>query len=349
MSTKPIDLRSDTVTRPTPNMLQTMAQTEVGDDVFGDDPAVNKLQEKVAEILNMEAALFVPSGTMANQIALRTHTEPGDEIIAHANSHIYLYEGGGPAALSGCQLRLLPGQRGQFSADEVRAQLRPADPHFARPTLIVVENTHNRGGGSVWPLKLLSELCDLAREKNLRMHLDGARLMNACIASGISASDYARRFDTASICFSKSLGAPVGSALAGSKPVIERAKRFRKMFGGGMRQAGYLAAAAIYALDHHVDRLAEDHANAKRLGEGIADTPGAFVDPDAIETNMVYIGIDSTFGTAQDLVDDMKEVGVWALAESAQRIRAVLHLDVSSEDVDRVITLMKDVFKKRRV
>ena len=343
----PIDLRSDTVTRPTTGMRRAMAEAEVGDDVFGDDPTVNRLQERVADLLGKEAALFVPSGTMANEVAIRALTEPGQEIIAHCDSLIYLYEGGGPAALSGCSLRLLEGERGLIAADAVRAAIRnPEDPHAPMSSLVVLENTHNRGGGTIWPLRRIEEIGAVARQAGLRMHLDGARLMNASVASGIAARDFAKEFDTVAMCFSKGLGAPVGSAVAGSRAAVKRAHRFRKMFGGGMRQAGILAAGALYALDHHVERLAEDHANAALLARGLAAIPGIVIDPSTVETNIVYFEIDRARGAAADLCRALNEERVWMLAVAPQRVRAVTHLDVSREGIEHAIRVLRRVLEQ---
>ena len=337
-----IDLRSDTVSRPTPEMRRAMAEAEVGDDVYGEDPTVNRLQEAVAGLLGKEAALYVPSGSMANQACIRAQTEPGDEIIASGESHIYHYEAGAPAGLSGCSLRLLPGERGQFTADAVRAAVRPDNSHYPHSAMILVENTHNRGGGSVWSIDEIAGIREVADEFGLTMHLDGARLMNACIASGHSPPEYTRFFDTVSMCFSKGLGAPVGSAVAGSKKIIRRVHRFRKMFGGGMRQAGIIAAGALYALEHHVDRLAEDHANAKRLVTGLTDVAGISVDVEAVETNMLYIDVALATGTARLLCDRLQTSDVLMSAVAPQRIRAVTHLDVSEKDIDRAIDVVRE-------
>lgn len=343
-----VDLRSDTVTRPSAEMRRAIAEAEVGDDVLGDDPTVIALQEKVAALLGKEAALFVPSGTMANQVAIRSLTEPGNEIIADANSHFYYYESGAPAALSGCSIRFVHGRRGIFDADEVRANVRPGNSHFPKSQLVVIENTHNRGGGSVWPIEKIAAIREVADEAGLCMHLDGARLMNACVASGRKPTDYTRYFDTASMCFSKGLGAPVGSAVAGSRDVIRRAHRFRKMFGGGMRQAGILAAAAIYALDHNVDRLAEDHANARLLAEAIAGIDGLSIDLDAVETNLVFFDVDPALGTAPELCARLRERGAWMLPESQRRARAVTHLDVSQDQVLRAVGVLREVVESCR-
>ncbi len=336
-----VDLRSDTVTRPTPEMRRVMAEAEVGDDVLGDDPTVIRLQQKVARLFGKEAAVFVPSGTMANQTAIRALTEPGDEIIAHADSHIYHYESGAPFALSGCSMRLMTGPRGLFDVEQVRGALRPTESHFAQTRLIVIENTHNRGGGSIWPMRQILDIAGLAAQRGLRMHLDGARLMNACVATGIDPAEWARPFDTVSTCFSKGLGAPVGSAVAGSAATIRRVHRFRKMFGGGMRQAGILAAAAEYALDNHVQRLADDHANAKRLARALVDMPKASIDPATVETNILYFDVDAKAGTAADLCAKLKAEGVWMLATAPQRVRAVTHLDVGADSIDRAIEVLR--------
>ncbi len=332
-----VDLRSDTVTQPSPEMRRAMAEAEVGDDVFGEDPTVRRLQERVATLLGKEAALFVPSGSMANQTAIRAQTQPGDEIIAHADSHIYHYEAGGPAGLSGCSMRLLEGPGGTFDADAVNAALRPKDSHFPQSALIVIENTHNRGGGTCWNPDEIARIREVADAQNLRMHLDGARLMNACVATGHKPSEYTQYFDTVSICFSKGLGAPVGSVVAGTEATIRRVHRFRKMFGGGMRQAGVIAAAALYAIEHNIDRLADDHANAKRLAEGAARATHISVDPDAVETNIVFLDVDASATTAAALAEQLRGRGVLVLPTGPQRLRAVTHLDVSSDQIDAAI------------
>ena len=340
----PIDLRSDTVTRPSSGMRRAMAEAEVGDDVFGDDPTVNRLQERVASLLGKETALYVPSGTMGNEVAIRALTEPGDEIIVHRHSHVYLYEGGAPAMLSGCSFHLLEGARGLFDAADVHAAVREDDSHMPRSRLVVLENTHNRGGGSVWPLAQVAAVHRAAREHDLRLHLDGARLMNACVATGHAPADYTQYADTVSICFSKGLGAPVGSAVAGTREVMRRAHRARKVFGGGMRQAGVIAAAALYALDHNVARLAEDHANARRLAEALAAMPGITLDPATVETNIVYFDLDPTIG-ADAFCDALHEAGVWMLSVSAHRVRAVTHLDVSRAGFEKAIDIIARTLK----
>jgi len=340
-----IDLRSDTVTQPTPAMRQAMANAEVGDDVFAGDPTVNRLQERVAQLLGKEAALFMPSGSMANQTAIRAQTQPGDEILAHGDSHIYHYEGGAPFALSGCSIALLPGDRGIFDPQELRDRVRPHDSHFAQSRLVIVENTHNRGGGTIWPLECVAEVRAVANELGLSVHLDGARLMNACVATGHKPADYAQHADTVSVCFSKGLGAPVGSAVASTREMIARVHRFRKMFGGGMRQAGILAAGALYALDHHVDRLADDHARARQLAEALATIPGVGIDPTTVETNIVYFDVDSRMGTGAEICERLHEAGVWLLPLSPQRIRAVTHLHITDESVNDAIDVLRRVLK----
>lgn len=337
----PIDLRSDTVTQPTPAMRRAMAEAEVGDDVFGDDPTVQHLEARVAAWLGKEAALFVPSGTMANQLAVRVHTRPGDEILVEAQAHLYYYEAGAPAALSGVMCRCLEGRRGVFTAAQVDAALRPPDVHFPPTRLVCVENTHNRGGGKVWPLATLREVAACARRHGLALHLDGARLWNASAASGVPEREYAALFDTVSVCFSKALGAPVGSALAGPAELIGAARRFRKMFGGGMRQAGILAAAALYALEHHRERLAEDHARARRLAEVLAGLPGAAIDPATVETNLVYFRV--TRRPAAEVVAALAAEGVRVLASGPDTVRAVPHLNVTAADFERALEAFRRV------
>jgi threonine aldolase len=317
----------------------------VGDDVFGDDPTVIALEQRVAGLLGKEASLFVPSGTMANQVALRAHTEPGDEVLVEANAHIYYYEGGAPAALSGVMCRCLPGVRGIFTGSDVAAALRPPDQHFPVTKLVCLENTHNRGGGAVWPLSQVREVAGVARAHGLRLHLDGARLWNAAVATGETEQTYAGLFDTVSVCFSKGLGAPVGSALAGSREFIQRARRFRKQFGGGMRQSGILAAAALYALDHHRQRLAEDHANARFLAEGLAGIPGLATDPAMVQTNMVMI--DVCDGDAPGLARALDSAGVRVLAIGPRTLRAVTSLMVTRQDMEEAVRRIATLARAR--
>jgi threonine aldolase len=322
-----IDLRSDTVTRPTFSMREAMAGAEVGDDVYGEDPSVNLLQRTAAELLGKEAAILMPSGTMANQIAIRALTEHGDVVLAGEGAHLLRYESGGAAALSGVQVKTI-GTGGLFDADDVRAALHPGDHHFAPVKLVTLENTHNTAGGRVFPFEQLHRVTTAAREFGLRLHLDGARLFNAVVATGIPAARWAEPFDTVSFCVSKGLGAPVGSLVCGSAVLIDRVHRFRKMYGGGMRQAGILAAAGLYALEHHVERLAQDHANARRLAAGLAGM-GLRVDPRP-ETNMVLFWVDDTIGFLRAL----QTRGVLMNPVADRRFRAVTHLDVSDADID---------------
>jgi threonine aldolase len=338
---RPVDLRSDTITQPTPAMRQCMAEAEVGDDVFGDDPTVQKLEAQTAALLGKEAAVFVPSGTMANQLALRAHTEPGDEVLVESNAHIYFYEAGAPAALAGVMCRCLAGTRGVFRAADVEAALRPADPHFPPTRLLCVENTHNRGGGNIWPLDRLKEVTAVARHHALRAHLDGARLWNAAVATGLAEREYAALFDSVSVCFSKGLGAPVGSALAGSASFIQRSRRFRKQFGGGMRQSGILAAGALYALENHRARLAVDHENARRLAAGLASLPGVELDPSAVVTNMVLIRLPGR--PAWALAQELNDHGVRVLPTGPDTLRAVTSLMVTADDLGPAIEVFKRV------
>jgi threonine aldolase len=334
MPTPIIDLRSDTVTRPTPAMRAAMAAAEVGDDVKGEDPTVNALQRRTAELLGKEAALFVPSGTMANQIAVGVHAGPGDELLCDATAHVYVWEAGGIARLSGVTPRPLDGDCGLLSLANLREKIRPDDAHYVRTRLVWLENTQNRGGGRVHPFDQVAEIAGWAREHGLAMHLDGARLMNAVVASGIPAADWARHFDTVSICYSKGLGAPVGSALAGSAESIRKANRLRKVFGGGMRQAGVIAAAALHALDHHVARLADDHRNAQTLARAVEETDGLRLESGPVETNLLWVEVEPSFGTARDVVEQLGAAGVLVSALGPQVLRACTHLDVSREQAE---------------
>lgn len=338
-----IDLRSDTITQPTPAMRAAMADAEVGDDVFGDDPTVKRLEACVAEMLGKEAALFAPSGTMANQLAVRAHTESGDEILIDANAHIYYYEAGGPAALSGVSCRCMNSVRGIFTATDVETALRPPDQHFPPTKLICLENTHNRGGGSIWPLERIREVADIARRQGLRMHLDGARLWNASVATGIAERDYAAYFDSVSVCFSKGLGAPIGSVLCGSRDFIQRARRFRKMLGGGMRQVGILAAGALYALEHQRSRLADDHANARALAQGLSRLPSIELDPTTVQTNIVFFNVKTV--QAKVLVQRLDQAGVRMLALGPNSIRAVTNLMVTAEEIPKAVEIVGRVMQ----
>jgi len=340
---KYIDLRSDTITQPTSEMRQAMAAAEVGDDVFGDDPTVNKLQEKVATLLGKEAALFTPSGTMANSIAILAHTRRGDEVIVEKNSHSFNYEVAAPAVIGGVQLHPLIGNSGILEASQIAAAIRPDDVHNPPTKLIVLENTHNKGGGKVYPLETIAAIRELAVKHHIAMHLDGARLFNACVASHLKPSDYASYFDSLMFCFSKGLGAPIGSIVAGSKVFIKEAHRYRKMLGGGMRQVGILAAAAIYALDHHVQRLAEDHQNASVLARGLAEINGIHLDPDSVETNIVIFQVAIDGVTVMEIVDSLKQNGVLVVPFGGSSIRCVTHLNVTRKDIQDAIRIMQKI------
>jgi threonine aldolase len=339
-----IDLRSDTVTRPTPAMRAAMHSAEVGDDVFGEDPTVNRLEERVANLLGHESALFVPSGTMSNQIAVKAHTQPGDELLCDVNCHVYNYEVGGPAALSGVTCRPLDGDHGVLDVCHLEGKVRPTDDdHVVRTRLVCLENTHNRGGGRVYPLEKVKAIRAWTRRHGLALHLDGARLWNAVVATGTPARGWGEQFDSVSVCFSKGLGAPVGSALAGPRDFIARARKVRKLLGGGMRQAGVLAAAALYALDHHVDRLAEDHAHARVLARAVRDTPGLRLDPPEVQTNLVWFDVDPDLGTAREMGERLARHGVLVHVAGPQRIRACTHLDVSSAQAEQAAELIRRV------
>jgi len=339
----PIDLRSDTVTKPSPAMRQAIANAEVGDDVKGEDPTINRLQEICAQLYGMDAALFVPSGSMANQVAIKSWTQAGDELITDINAHCYNYESAAIAGLSGVQVNLIEAERGIMTPEQVEARIRPDNVHHGPTRLICIENTHNRGGGAIYPLENVRGISEVARSHGIRLHLDGARLLNACVATGLKPTDYTQYSDSATLCFSKGLGAPVGSVVAGPADFIERARRWRKMLGGGMRQAGILAAAAIYALEHNVERLAEDHENARILASGLAEIDVLDVKPDEVETNMVFFDTDRASMTAPQLVEQMAKAGVLMHYESLNRIRLVTHLDVSREQILAAVEAFKRV------
>jgi len=324
-------------------MRNAMAQAAVGDDVFGEDPTVGKLQERVAEVLGKEAALYVPSGTMSNQIGIRLHCRPGDEMICEAQCHLYWYEQAGYAQLSGVAARPVQGTGGVLALEQVQPLLRPDNPHFPRTRLLCLENTHNRGGGRVQPYATVEALCSWARDSGLATHLDGARLFNAVVATKIEASRWAKHFDTVSICFSKGLGAPVGSALAGPRDLIAEAVRHRKVLGGGMRQAGIIAAGALYALEHHVERLADDHARAQRLAQAIRQIDCLRLCPETVETNILYFTVSPAWGTASKFAAELKQHGILMLPTGPQTLRAVTHLDVNDRDIDRAIEALKAV------
>jgi threonine aldolase len=331
-----IDLRSDTVTKPSPAMREAMARAEVGDDIYGEDPTVNRLQEVGAALVGKRAALFVPSGTLGNQLSLRAQAQPGHEVIVEGQSHIIRYEQGAAAALAGVQLHWVTGKQGLMTAEQVQAAIRPKDPYSIQSALICIENTHNAGGGRVYPLSTIHAIRAVATAHGLPMHLDGARLFNAVVASGVSAAEYARHFDTVTFCLSKGLGAPAGSLIATDDPgLLERLRRFRRMYGGAMRQSGILAAAGLYALEHHIQRLSDDHAHAKRLAARLQQIPAVTIDPTLVETNILFFDVHSPKLSTPAFVAALKQEGVLINAVGGSTCRAVTHLDVSSEAIEQ--------------
>ena len=340
-----IDLRSDTVTRPTPEMRRAMAEAEVGDDVFGDDPTVNELQELAADMLGKEAGLFVPTGSMGNQVSLGSMTRPGDEVVCESGAHFLHYEGGSVAAHLGLVARPLPGVNGVISEGQVAAAIRPGSEHNPRTAVVSIENTHNSAGGRVFPLDTARAIADVCRERGVGLHLDGARLFNAQAATGTPAADWAALADTVTFCFSKGLGAPIGSMVVSTRDRIAEARRLRKRLGGGMRQVGVIAAAARVALTSGVDRLAEDHANARRLAEGLAEMDADAVDLDAVETNMVYVDLRPFGIPGRQVVEEMRKEGVITLALSDDAMRLVTHRDVPAEDVETALKAFRKVLK----
>jgi threonine aldolase len=345
---QPVDLRSDTVTRPTPGMRDAMRDAEVGDDVFGDDPTLIRLEQRIAEITGKEAALYVPSGTMGNQLGIRSQTSHGDEILVDRESHIFNYESAGAAALSGVQPFPLDGPGGRIDAAAVVARAtRPTNDHYPKSTLLCLENTHNRAGGRVFSLEELEEPARTAHAHGMLVHLDGARLWNAEAQSGIPIARWASVADTVMMCFSKGLGAPVGSILAGPAETIRRARRLRKMFGGGMRQGGVLAAACLYALDHHRSRLSDDHRRARQLAEALTGVPGVRTDPAGTVTNIVLLHFETPGDDSVQAVARAKELGVWVSPFGPRTVRAVLHLDVDDRALARAIEGLRRAFSAR--
>lgn len=336
-----IDFRSDTVTRPTPAMLEAMFKAPVGDDVFGEDPSVNELEVRTAALFGMEAALFCPSGTMTNQIAIKVHTQPGDEVICSDLAHVYIYEGGGIAFNSGAQVRALHGTRGMITAEQVAASINPEDVHKAHTSLVCLENTANRGGGSCYDFTEIQKIRTVCDQYGLKLHLDGARLFNALVAKGEKALQYGQVFDSISICLSKGLGAPVGSVLIGKKDFIRAARRIRKKFGGGMRQAGYLAAAGIYALENNVERLATDHAHARQIAAVLQekDFIGNIM---PVETNILIFEVKDRY-TATSLTRTFASFDVHVIAISPTQVRMVLHLDISPAMVEKTCSILKEL------
>ena len=340
-----VDLRSDTVTKPTDEMRQLIATAKVGDDVLGDDPTIIALQNMISELLDKEAALFVPSGTMSNAIAIRTHTKPGDEIITESTSHIYIYEGGGYAALSGCSVALVPGKLGIMTPADVEKAIRKSDGslgHFPNGSLVCVENTSNRGGGTCYSQENLDAIAKVAHENDCAVHMDGARLFNAAIATGTNPARIVRDYDSISICLSKGLGSPVGSLLVGSSEFIAQAHRWRKMFGGGMRQAGVIAAAGIYALENNISRLDDDHKRANKLASAINEMEMFSVNIEGVQTNMVYIEINGDLN-ANQVVEKLAEHDVHVLALGDNLLRAVTHIHITDEDINKSINAFKTI------
>jgi threonine aldolase len=338
-----VDLRSDTVTRPSAAMRLAMANAEVGDDVFGDDPTVKKLEETIAALVGMEAGLFVPSGTMANQIALRAQTRPGDEVLIGQSAHVWRHESGALAALAGVQTQVV-GTDGTFTGADVRAAFKSNDPYQSPTTVVEVENTHGATGGTIWPRERLADVVATAKQLGMALHLDGARIWNAAAATGASEKELAAGFDSVSVCLSKGLGAPVGSVVAASRPIIKACHRLRKMQGGGMRQAGILAAAGLFALEHNRARVVDDHANARAFAEFLAEVPGLRVDLSRVQTNIVMIDIDR--GTVAAMIELAKEEGVLLGANGQRQIRAVMHLDVDRDGVMRAAGVIAEIAAK---
>ncbi|HET7263510.1 MAG TPA: GntG family PLP-dependent aldolase [bacterium] len=341
-----IDLSSDTATKPSQGMREFMMRAPVADEQKLEDPSVNALQERVAALLGKEQAWYLPSATMANEIAVKVHTRPGDEVIIDRTAHIVNAEAGGPALLSGVMLYTVGGERGVFTGADVDGAIRKDDPHCQRTRLVSVEQTSNGGGGTVWPLARLREVADAARRHNLRSHIDGARLMNAVVASGVSAHEQAKGYDSVTFCLTKGLGCPVGALVAGDREFSKEARRYKHLFGGAMRQAGIIAAAGLYALDHNVERLAEDHANAKILARGLAEIPGVRISVEHTETNLVFFDTTGLGMTAPDAVKRLADAGVRMGAASKTRVRAVTHLDVSRADVERAVEIAQATLGK---
>ena len=346
MSAIAVDLFSDTVTRPTPAMRRAMAEAEVGDEQNREDPTVNRLQAMVADLLGQEAALFLPSGTMCNQVAFAVHCRPGDEILLHETAHPLLYEAGGPAAMIGALMRPLPGARGLYTAEQVRQAVRPAVHYMPRTRALSVEQTANITGGVCWPLAQIEEVCAAGHAAGLVCHMDGARLMNAAVATSTAASAFAKPFDSVWLDLTKGLGAPVGAVLAGSRAFVEAAWVFKQRFGGAMRQAGIIAAAGIYALEHHVERLAEDHERARRLARGLAELPGIAVDAERVDTNIVIFDLRGTGLTAEEFARrTLERFGVRFTVIGPTLARAVFHLDVPADGVERALSAARGALR----
>ncbi len=346
-SEKVIDLRSDTVTRPTPGMRQAMFEAEVGDDMVGEDPTVNLLEAYCCELFGKAAAVFCCSGTQSNQAAIWSHCQPGDEILIEQYGHLANYEGGAPAVLSGVSIRSIPGEGGMLDVEALNQAWRPVQQHFATPKLLCLENTTNIGGGRVYSLEQLQRVSDWGRARGLKIHLDGARIFNACESGSYAPRQVADLADTVSLCFSKGLGCPMGSILLGPEETIARARRARKIFGGALRQAGVVAAAAVYALQHHRDRLRDDHDNAQRLAQALAAIPGVLIHPERVESNIVFFELSPQGITGKELVERLREHRVLMFAVGPYRLRAVTHLDVTAEQVDQAARVIAEVLEQR--
>jgi len=340
-----IDLRSDTVTKPTNAMREAMASAEVGDDVFGEDSTVNALQETTAKLLGKERALFVPSGCMSNQLALKSHTEAGDEVIMENDAHMFNYETAAPSVMSAVQVKTVPGIRGVFRASDLPQHIRPDLYYMPKTKVICVENTHNRAGGAIFPLDEIKRLSEFCKQHHILFHLDGARLWNASVASGIPMEEWAKYFDSVSVCFSKGLGAPIGSALCGTKDFITKAHKWRKVFGGGMRQAGIVAAGALYAVQNNVERLKEDHEKAKYFANELSSIGAFSIDLESVQTNIVLVDIQKTGKSLQEIISLMKENGILISAGTYTKFRALMHLDVSMDQVVAAASAFKKIFQ----
>jgi threonine aldolase len=338
-----IDFRSDTVTKPTEEMREAMFNAEVGDDVYGEDPTVNRLERLAAKILGKEDALFVTSGTQGNQVAILTHCRPGDEVILEAESHIFLYEAGAASALAGVQTRPIRGTKGAMDPSDVKKAIRGEDIHYPYSGLICLENTHNKAGGKVIPIETMKAIYEITKEKDIPVHLDGARLFNAAVAAGVPVTEFTQYVDTVQVCLSKGLSAPVGSILAGSKSFIKEARKWRKRLGGGLRQAGVLAAPGIIALEKMVDRLAEDHANARQLAEGLSTIPGLQVDVNGVETNIILCNIQETGLSNEEFLARLKEAGILAVPFDEGIIRFVTHREVTSDMVEMALQRIRQL------
>ena len=341
---KYVDLRSDTVTKPSKPMLEAMMNAEVGDDVFGEDPTVNALQKKVAEMFGKESALFVPSGTMGNEICVKVHTSPGEEIIVEENSHIIIYETAAPSLLSGVQMKPVPSIRGAINVEDLRKAVRPNVYYMPRTKLICLENTHGRSAGSIVPIENIQAVHAFASEQNISLHLDGARIWNACVATGIRPKEYAKYFDSISVCFSKGLGAPIGSAVVGDAKFVENARRYRKIFGGGMRQAGLLAAAALYAIEYNIERLKVDHDKARYFASELNGLSKISIDMNEVQTNMVFVDIAKTGKSQSEILELLKSHSVLMTPERHSSLRAVMHLDVSMDEVKHTVQIFHKLF-----